>query len=113
MQGVTPFPSLRNPIKLTAIGDNGKQYHFIAKYGEDLRQDQRIQQAFSLCNSMLGAGQQTSLPDIVTYAVVPFNERLGVLEFVPKTVTYKYDLMQFKHRHWHKSSGSHNISVIL
>ena len=105
MQGVTPFPSLRNPIKLTAIGDNGKQYHFIAKYGEDLRQDQRIQQAFSLCNSML-AGHQTPLPDIVTYAVVPFNERLGVLEFVPKTVTYKYDLMQFnlcQHTRYYRS----------
>ena len=84
------FTSIRKPIKFTVIGDDGKPYPFIAKYGEDLRQDQRIQQAFALCNSMVaGRGGCGLSGGIVTYAVVPFHEKLGVLQFVPKTTTYK------------------------
>ena len=30
--------------KVTFVGDNGRSYDWIVKYGEDLRQDQRIQQ---------------------------------------------------------------------
>ena len=41
---LTPFSSLRRPVRLTVIGDDGKAYNWIVKYGEDLRQDQRIQQ---------------------------------------------------------------------
>ena len=36
------FSSLRRPIKITMIGDDGKDYDFLIKNGEDLRQDQRI-----------------------------------------------------------------------
>ena len=39
---VKVFPSLRRPIKITMIGDDGKDYNFLVKNGEDLRQDQRI-----------------------------------------------------------------------
>ena len=39
---VKVFPSLRRPIKMTMIGDDGKDYNFLVKNGEDLRQDQRI-----------------------------------------------------------------------
>ena len=39
---VKVFQSLRKPIKITMIGDDGKDYDFLVKNGEDLRQDQRI-----------------------------------------------------------------------
>jgi DNA-dependent protein kinase catalytic subunit len=39
---VKVFASLRKPIKITIIGDDGKDYDFLVKNGEDLRQDQRI-----------------------------------------------------------------------
>lgn len=38
------FTSIRKPFKVNLIGDNGKSYFWIVKCGEDLRQDQRIQQ---------------------------------------------------------------------
>ena len=41
---LTTFSSIRRPVRLTVIGDDGKAYNWIIKYGEDLRQDQRIQQ---------------------------------------------------------------------
>ena len=71
------------------VGDNGRTYDYIVKYGEDLRQDQRIQQVFDLCNRVLrNSGHQDFRP-IRTYSVVPFSSRLGIIGFVPETTTYK------------------------
>ena len=35
---------MRQPIKFTIRGDDEKDYDFLVKAGEDLRQDQRIEQ---------------------------------------------------------------------
>lgn len=47
------WSSLRRPIKIVIYGNDAKEYPFIVKFGEDIRQDQRIQQLFSLSNSIL------------------------------------------------------------
>jgi len=44
---------MRNPIKITMIGNNGEKYNFLIKFGEDLRQDQRIQQLHKVINDSL------------------------------------------------------------
>lgn len=44
--------SLRKPIKVTILGMDTKEYPFLVKFGEDLRQDQRIQQLFLLMNDI-------------------------------------------------------------
>jgi len=44
---------MRNPIKITMNGNNGKKYSFLIKFGEDLRQDQRIQQLHNVINDTL------------------------------------------------------------
>lgn len=45
--------SMRNPIKITMIGNNGEKYSFLIKFGEDLRQDQRIEQLLQVMNNTL------------------------------------------------------------
>jgi len=35
------------------IGNNGEKYSFLVKFGEDLRQDQRIQQLYKVINDAL------------------------------------------------------------
>lgn len=45
--------SLCKPVKLTIIGNDAKEYSFLVKYGEDLRQDQRVEQLFGLMNNIL------------------------------------------------------------
>lgn len=50
---ISMWSSLRKPIKIVIYGNNAKEYPFIVKFGEDIRQDQRIQQLFSLSNSIL------------------------------------------------------------
>lgn len=44
--------SIRKPIKVTILGMNTKEYPFLIKFGEDLRQDQRIEQLFTLMNDI-------------------------------------------------------------
>ena len=40
-------------------GSNGKEYQFLLKGHEDLRQDERVMQLFSLVNSLLLADTET------------------------------------------------------
>lgn len=44
--------SLRKPIKVTILGMDTKEYPFLIKFGEDIRQDQRIEQLFGLMNNI-------------------------------------------------------------
>ncbi|KAF4526767.1 hypothetical protein B566_EDAN012305 [Ephemera danica] len=45
--------SLRRPVKLNIIGNNGVVYGYIIKTGEDLRQDERIGQLLGIMNGAL------------------------------------------------------------
>jgi len=45
-------------------------------------------QVFGIANSILGDSDDRFLP-IRTYKVVPISSRLGVIEFLPNTATYK------------------------
>eukprot|EP00095_Tigriopus_kingsejongensis_P004282 maker-scaffold2020_size22516-snap-gene-0.4 protein:Tk04282 transcript:maker-scaffold2020_size22516-snap-gene-0.4-mRNA-1 annotation:"dna-dependent protein kinase catalytic subunit-like" len=84
-KAVHAFHSLRSPIKFTIVGDNGKRYDFIAKCGEDLRQDERIQQMFGLANDFFG---QSNLA-IHTYRVLPLSTKSGLIECVAHTKSFK------------------------
>jgi len=45
--------SKQRPRKLCIVGSNGKEYMFLLKGHEDLRQDERVMQLFSLVNTLL------------------------------------------------------------
>ena len=89
---VLPFVSLRKPIRIGVIGSDGKTYRFIIKAGEDLRQDQRIEQLFQICNDRLDQNPACRARlgmKMKTYQVIPLSGGLGMIEFVPKTVPLK------------------------
>ena len=44
--------SLRKPKTITIRGNDQKDYKYLVKGGEDLRQDQRIEQIFSVMNQI-------------------------------------------------------------
>lgn len=76
-----------NPIKITFIGNDAKNYAYLAKFGEDLRQDQRLQQIFRLTNKTLEEDvkcRQRYL-SVKTYHVVPLSTRLGLIQWVDGT----------------------------
>lgn len=65
------MPSLRKPIRISMIGDNGKEYKFLIKFGEDLSIDRGLQQLYATMNRTLRNDASCSQRhlDIDTYEV--------------------------------------------
>lgn len=83
--------SLRRPIKMIFHGTDGREYAFLVKYGEDLRQDQRVQQLLSIMsekmeNDQACRGQNLKL---VTYNVTAINSNFGLMNWVEDTIQLK------------------------
>lgn len=69
--------SIRRPKRLIVRGNDERDHPFLVKGGEDLRQDQRIEQLFGVMNIILHqdpACSQRSLT-LRTYQVVPITSR--------------------------------------
>lgn len=81
------FRSVRRPMRLTILGSDGNRHHFIVKYGEDLRQDERIEQLLNVMNHKLRANATCRAQNLhlITYAVIPISEYCGLLSWVPNT----------------------------
>ncbi|XP_078072249.1 DNA-dependent protein kinase catalytic subunit isoform X3 [Mustelus asterias] len=83
--------SIRKPKRLIIRGNDEKEYPFLVKGGEDLRQDQRIEQLFDIMNIILSrdaACSQRSL-QLKTYQVIPMTSRLGLIEWLDNTCVVK------------------------
>lgn len=76
-----------NPIKISLVGDDSKTYGFLVKFGEDLRQDQRLQQIFRITNKTLrnDTSCKRRYLSINTYDVVPLSTSLGLIQWVDGT----------------------------
>lgn len=85
------FESLRKPVKIKIYGDNGKFYNFLVKYGEDLRQDQRIQKLFSIMSDqmLMDAHCRRHELSIQTFEVIPINNMCGMSSWLENTMTLK------------------------
>ncbi|KAL0188811.1 hypothetical protein M9458_015910, partial [Cirrhinus mrigala] len=72
---VKVMASIRRPKRIIMRGDDERDYPFLVKGGEDLRQDQRIEQLFGVMNMILSqdtACSQRSLA-LRTYQVIPIT----------------------------------------
>ena len=60
---------------------------WLVKGGEDLRQDERLQQLFSSINHALSSDVKCSQRrlNLITYAVIPVSKRAGLVEWVQDT----------------------------
>lgn len=88
---LTILMSIRRPIKIKFHGTDGREYSFLAKYGEDLRQDQRVQQLLSIMSEKMENDQncRTQNLKIVTYNVTPINNMFGLMNWVGDTIQLK------------------------
>ena len=74
---VSVMSSIRRPKKIIIRGNDEKDYPFLVKGGEDLRQDQRIEQLFDIMNQILAEDahcKQRKL-SLRTYQVIPMTPR--------------------------------------
>lgn len=77
--------SKQKPRKCTMTGSDGKEYTYLLKGHEDLRQDERVMQLFGLMNTFLGSDRECARQSlqIVRYAVMPLSPDSGLIEWVP------------------------------
>ncbi|XP_038296992.1 DNA-dependent protein kinase catalytic subunit isoform X4 [Canis lupus familiaris] len=83
--------SIRKPKRIIIRGHDEKEYPFLVKGGEDLRQDQRIEQLFEVMNVLLSQDTACSQRNmqLKTYHVIPMTSRLGLIEWIENTLTLK------------------------
>ena len=74
--------SIRKPRRLTIVGSDYKEYHLLCKGGEDLRNDQRIQQLFAHMNTIFNQTSSCRSFKNITYGVVPMTASYGVVEWL-------------------------------
>jgi len=86
---VQVITSKQRPRKITIRGNDGKDYVFLLKGHEDLRQDERVMQLFGLVNALLARDRRTNQYDlnIKRYAIAPLSHNAGVVGWVPHTDT--------------------------
>lgn len=77
--------SKQRPRKLSIRGSNGKDYMFLLKGHEDLRQDERVMQLFGLVNTLLLNDPDTFRRNLTIqrYAVIPLSTNSGLIGWVP------------------------------
>lgn len=77
--------SKQRPRKLCIRGSNGKDYMFLLKGHEDLRQDERVMQLFGLANTLLTNDPDTFRRNLTIqrYAVIPLSTNSGLIGWVP------------------------------
>uniref|UniRef100_A0A914UHP1 non-specific serine/threonine protein kinase n=1 Tax=Plectus sambesii TaxID=2011161 RepID=A0A914UHP1_9BILA len=107
---VAVFRSLAKPKAITIRGNDGHEYRYLVKGGEDLRQDERIEQLFGVINGLLDADVECSKRHlrIQTYRVVPLSSRLGLLQFVPNVKSlaeFLNEQMNADERAYHKNAA--------
>lgn len=88
-QRLKVFNSKQKPLELKILGSDGKTYSFIMKYGEDVRQDQRIQQVLQLMSKKFSLDKRCKENGlkIETYQVIPINSYCGMLQMVNDALT--------------------------
>ncbi|XP_053516892.1 DNA-dependent protein kinase catalytic subunit isoform X2 [Artibeus jamaicensis] len=88
---VKTMTSIRKPKRIIIRGHDEREYPFLVKGGEDLRQDQRIEQLFEVMNVILSQDAACSQRNmqLKTYHVIPMTSRLGLIEWIENTFTLK------------------------
>uniref|UniRef100_A0A8C0BSU3 DNA-dependent protein kinase catalytic subunit n=1 Tax=Buteo japonicus TaxID=224669 RepID=A0A8C0BSU3_9AVES len=88
---ISVMESLRKPKRITIRGSDEQEYPFLVKGGEDLRQDQRIEQLFDVMNIVLSQDATCSQRNmqLKTYQVIPMTTRLGLIKWLENTCTLK------------------------
>merc|ERR1711871_530194 len=95
---VEVIASKQRPRRMTIVGSDGKNYRFLLKGHEDLRQDERVMQLFGLINVCLSSDKssQASGLNIVRYSVLPLSNASGLIGWVDNCDTLSQLIRQYR-----------------
>ncbi|KAI0064021.1 atypical/PIKK/FRAP protein kinase [Artomyces pyxidatus] len=81
---LTVISSKQRPRRLSLKGSDGKDYQYVLKGHEDLRQDERVMQLFSLVNTLLSVDTNSFKRrlHILRFPVIPLGPHAGLLGWV-------------------------------
>ena len=86
---LTVIPSKQRPRRLALKGSDGQEHHYLLKGHEDLRQDERVMQLFSLVNNLLAVDTDCFKRrlHIQLFPVIPLAPNAGLLGWVKDSDT--------------------------
>ncbi|KAF9525319.1 phosphatidylinositol 3-kinase [Crepidotus variabilis] len=86
---LTVIVSKQRPRRLPLKGDDGRDYQYLLKGHEDLRQDERVMQFFSLVNTLLSVDTASFKRrlHIQRYPVIPLAPNVGLIGWVQDSDT--------------------------
>ena len=95
---LTVLNSKQHPRKITLHGSDGKEYLFLLKGHEDLRQDERAMQLFGLVNALLGNDVDTCDKNlfIKRFPVIALSNNTGILGWVPSCDTLSLLIKEYR-----------------
>ncbi len=96
---VKVMSSLQKPKQIAMLGDDGKEYKFLAKTKDDLRKDARVQEFDEMINKLLKKDPEARRRHlrIRTYGVVPLTPSCGLIEWVEGTIGLRFILEPLYH----------------
>lgn len=82
--------SKQRPRKFSIKGSDGKDYKYVLKGHEDIRQDSLVMQLFGLVNTLLKNDSECFKRhlDIQQYPAIPLSPKSGLLGWVPNSDTF-------------------------
>ena len=88
MNDLSTYPTTLT-CPLPPSGSDGRDYTFLVKGHEDLRQDERVMQLFGLVNTLLKTAPETMRRNLAIqrFAVVPLSTNSGLIGWVPHSDT--------------------------
>jgi len=105
--------SKQRPRKLSMCGSDGKEYTFLLKGHEDLRQDERVMQLFGLINTLLANDRETANRhlSIQRYAIIPLSPNSGLIGWVPNHDTLHVLISQYRESRRIKLNIEHRLML--
>ena len=95
---LTVLNSKQHPRKIIMYGSDGKEYMFLLKGHEDLRQDERAMQLFGLVNALLSSDVDTCDKNlfIKRFPVIALSNNTGILGWVPNCDTLSQLIKEYR-----------------
>ncbi|ODV91704.1 hypothetical protein CANCADRAFT_46867 [Tortispora caseinolytica NRRL Y-17796] len=94
----TVISSKQRPRRLTIQGSDGKDYQYLLKGHEDIRQDGLVMQLFSLVNTILAEDSECFKRhlNIQRYPVIPLSPKSGLLGWVQDSDTFHVLIREYR-----------------
>lgn len=94
----TVISSKQRPRKLSCKGSDGKEYHYLLKGHEDIRQDNLVMQLFGLVNTFMLNDTECFKRhlDIQQFPAIPLSPKVGLLGWVPNSDTFHVLIREYR-----------------